>query len=51
MLQKIKDWLKSNWKPLSAGLLCGALAFGSIGYGCGFVSGCSKAEKKAEEKK
>ena len=39
-------WLKASWKGILVGGICGALMFGSIGMGCGYVKGCSAQKEK-----
>jgi len=48
MKDKIVAWLAANWQGILAGGLCAALAFGSVGYGCGYIKGCNAKKSKQE---
>lgn len=49
-MQNIISWIKANpWKVAVIALSTLVIVSGSVGYGCGYVKGCSAQKDKQEE--
>ena len=48
-MQNIISWIKANpWKVAVIALSILVIASGSVGYGCGYIKGCSAQKSKIE---